>query len=98
MVAIPNDQLAVIGDYNRAKDWVKRNVTPVGNEPFLTSYNGSFLNTTFPALRNIQNALNDAGVGDSIKATVPLNADVYSSPTDQAYPSSGRFRSDINDL
>uniref|UniRef100_A0A6N2N017 Uncharacterized protein n=1 Tax=Salix viminalis TaxID=40686 RepID=A0A6N2N017_SALVM len=27
MVAIPNDQLAVMGDYNRAKDWVKRNVT-----------------------------------------------------------------------
>uniref|UniRef100_A0A6N2MEK0 glucan endo-1,3-beta-D-glucosidase n=1 Tax=Salix viminalis TaxID=40686 RepID=A0A6N2MEK0_SALVM len=71
MVAIPNDQLAVMGDYNRAKDWVKRNVTQ---------------------------RLNDAGVGDSIKATVPLNADVYSSPTDQAYPSSGRFRSDINDL
>ncbi|KAG6750777.1 hypothetical protein POTOM_045289 [Populus tomentosa] len=132
MVAIPNDQLAVMGDYNRAKDWVKRNVTrynfnggvtikelvytekekwnatlatpkvnwyvAVGNEPFLTSYNGSFLNTTFPALRNIQNALNDAGVGDSIKATVPLNADVYGSPDDQAYPSSGRFRTDINDI
>ncbi|KAJ6858367.1 glucan endo-1,3-beta-glucosidase 8-like [Populus alba x Populus x berolinensis] len=111
MVAIPNDQLAVMGDYNRAKDWVKRNVTrydfnggvaikyvAVGNEPFLKSYNGSFLNTTFPALRNIQNALNDAGVGDSIKATVPLNADVYNSPDDQAYPSSGRFRSDINDI
>jgi hypothetical protein len=70
----------------------------VGNEPFLKSYNGSFLNTTFPALRNIQNALNDAGVGDSIKATVPFNADVYNSPDDQAYPSSGRFRSDINDI
>ncbi|KAI5554725.1 hypothetical protein BDE02_19G034400 [Populus trichocarpa] len=111
MVAIPNDQLAVMGDYNRAKDWVKRNVTrydfdggvtikyvAVGNEPFLKSYNGSFLNTTFPALRNIQNALNDAGVGDSIKATVPFNADVYNSPDDQAYPSSGRFRSDINDI
>ncbi|KAJ6422646.1 hypothetical protein OIU85_003629 [Salix viminalis] len=27
MVAIPNDQLAVMGDYDRAKDWVKRNVT-----------------------------------------------------------------------
>ncbi|KAF9661161.1 hypothetical protein SADUNF_Sadunf19G0038900 [Salix dunnii] len=111
MVAIPNDQLAVMGDYDRAKDWVKRNVTrydfnggvtikyvAVGNEPFLTSYNGSFLNTTFPALRNIQNALNDAGVGDSIKATVPFNADVYNSPDGQAYPSSGRFRSDINDI
>ena len=27
MVAIPNDQLLVMNDYDRAKDWVKRNVT-----------------------------------------------------------------------
>ncbi|KAJ9179925.1 hypothetical protein P3X46_008236 [Hevea brasiliensis] len=111
MVAIPNDQLAAMNDYNRAKDWVQRNVSiynfnggvnikyvAVGNEPFLTTYNGSFLNVTFPALQNIQNALNEAGVGDSIKATVPLNADVYNSPDDQPYPSTGRFRSDISDL
>ncbi|CAI9782716.1 unnamed protein product [Fraxinus pennsylvanica] len=108
MVAIPNDQLAVMGNYNRAKEWVRRNVTrynfnggvnikyvAVGNEPFLTSYNNSFLNTTFPALQNIQNALNDAGVGDSIKATVPLNADVYGSPPDNPIPSAGTFRTDI---
>ena len=50
MVAIPNDQLSAMNDYDRAKDWVKRNVTrynfkggvnikyvAVGNEPFLTS-------------------------------------------------------------
>lgn len=108
MVAIPNDQLAVMGNYNRAKEWVRRNVTrynynggvnikyvAVGNEPFLTSYNNSFLNTTFPALQNIQNALNDAGLGDSIKATVPLNADVYGSPPDNPIPSAGTFRTDI---
>ncbi|XP_019160207.1 PREDICTED: glucan endo-1,3-beta-glucosidase 8-like [Ipomoea nil] len=108
MVAIPNDQLLAMNDYDRAKDWVKRNVTrynfkggvnikyvAVGNEPFLTSYNNSFINTTFPALQNIQNALNDAGVGDNIKATVPLNADVYNSPEDNPVPSAGRFRQDI---
>lgn len=54
------------------------------------------MNTTFPALQNIQNALNDAGLGDKIKATVPLNADVYESPKDNPVPSAGRFRSDIN--
>lgn len=27
MVAIPNDQLSAMNDYDRAKDWVKRNVT-----------------------------------------------------------------------
>ncbi|XP_022974227.1 glucan endo-1,3-beta-glucosidase 8-like [Cucurbita maxima] len=111
MVAIPNDQLVAMGDYNRAKQWVQRNVSrytfdggvtikyvAVGNEPFLSSYNGSFLNVTFPALQNVQNALNEAGYGDTIKATVPLNADVYNSPVNTPYPSAGRFRSDINGL
>ncbi|KAA8516253.1 hypothetical protein F0562_016546 [Nyssa sinensis] len=111
MVAIPNDQLAVMSNYKRAKEWVRSNVTrynvkggvnikfvAVGNEPFLNSYNNSFLNVTFPALQNIQNALNEAGVGDSIKATLPLNADVYNSPVDNPVPSAGRFRSDINGL
>lgn len=108
MVAIPNADLSAMGTYARAKDWVRRNVTrynfqggvnikyvAVGNEPFLTSYNNSFVNTTFPALQNIQNALNEAGFGDSIKATVPLNADVYGSPETNPVPSAGRFRPDI---
>ncbi|CAN4096940.1 unnamed protein product [Withania somnifera] len=111
MVAIPNDQLSSMNDYDRAKDWVRRNVTrynfkggvnikyvAVGNEPFLTSYNNSFINTTFPALQNIQNSLNEAGLGSSVKATVPLNADVYFSPDSNPVPSAGKFREDINDL
>lgn len=67
----------------------------VGNEPFLTSYNGSFVKSTFPALQNVQKALDEAGVGDKIKATVPLNADVYESSSDK--PSDGDFRADIKD-
>ncbi|GAB2211180.1 hypothetical protein Droror1_Dr00016472 [Drosera rotundifolia] len=111
MVAIPNDQLAAMNDYSRAKSWVKKNVTrfhfnggvdikyvAVGNEPFLSSYNGSFLNITLQALKNIQNALNAAGLGSTVKATVPQNADVYQSPSDNNVPSVGRFRSDISDL
>ncbi|CAI0384028.1 unnamed protein product [Linum tenue] len=111
MVAIPNDQLQAMTDYGNAQEWVKRNISrfnfnggvnikyvAVGNEPFLKTYNNSFINVTFPALQNIQNALNEADVGDTIKATVPLNADVYMSPDDQPYPSAGRFRPDINDL
>lgn len=59
MVAIPNDQLAAMNDYSRAKSWVKKYATrfhfnggvnikyvAVGKEPFLSSYNGSFLNGT----------------------------------------------------
>uniref|UniRef100_A0A0D9W014 glucan endo-1,3-beta-D-glucosidase n=1 Tax=Leersia perrieri TaxID=77586 RepID=A0A0D9W014_9ORYZ len=111
MVAIPNVMLDTITDYDSAKDWVRRNVSrynfdggvsikyvAVGNEPFLASYNGTFDKVTLPALMNIQNALNEAGLGDVIKATVPLNADVYNSPADSPVPSSGRFRADIADL
>ncbi|KAK4776326.1 hypothetical protein SAY86_005014 [Trapa natans] len=106
MLGIPNDQLANMAftaDY--AKDWVKENVTQnlddgviikyvaVGNEPFLTSYNGTNLESTLPALQNIQMALDEAGHGGTIKATVPHNADVYESPSNK--PSDGRFRNDI---
>ncbi|KAF6149488.1 hypothetical protein GIB67_011389 [Kingdonia uniflora] len=110
MVAIPNDQLSHFSkDFDNAKDWVKENVTKhlykggvdikyvaVGNEPFLKTYNGSFLNTTFPALKNIQKALDAAGIGNKIKATIPLNADVYDSSNDK--PSTGKFRKDIRGL
>ncbi|KAK6258993.1 Glycoside hydrolase family 17 - like 1 [Theobroma cacao] len=109
MLGIPNDQLKTMAnDYGAAEDWVKENLTrhlhdggvnikyvAVGNEPFLSSYNGSFTEYTFPALRNVQKALNDAGIGDKIKATVPLNADVYESGSN--IPSEGAFRSDIKD-
>lgn len=111
MVAIPNNMLAIMNDYDAAKNWVDKNVSrynfdggvlikyvAVGNEPFLAAYNGSFINTTFPALQNIQNALNEAGLGDTVKATVPLNADVYNSPPTNAVPSAGRFRADISDI
>ncbi|KAL6851657.1 hypothetical protein ACP4OV_020221 [Aristida adscensionis] len=108
MLAAPNDQLAALArDPRRARDWVRDNVTAnlhagvdvryvaVGNEPFLKSYNGSFINITFPALKNMQRALDEAGFGQSVKAVVPLNADVYSSPENKPVPSAGSFRKDI---
>ncbi|XP_020099075.1 glucan endo-1,3-beta-glucosidase 8-like [Ananas comosus] len=107
MLAIPNDQLArVAASYDHARQWVKHNVSnhdhdggvrikyvAVGNEPLLKSYNGSFTTTIFPALKNIQRALDEA-----IRYSVPLNADVYNSPADDPVPSSGNFRSDIRPL
>ncbi|RLM69091.1 glucan endo-1,3-beta-glucosidase 8-like [Panicum miliaceum] len=108
MVAVPNDLLAAVADYGRAREWVKENVTryafdggvdirfvAVGNEPFLRAYNGSFDRVTVPALRNIQRALDEAGHGGRVKATVPVNADVYDSPPGDPVPSAGRFRADV---
>lgn len=65
----------------------------VGNEAFLKSYNGSYIGITFPAMQNIQKAINKAGFGDIIKVTTALNADVYESSSDK--PSNGVFRADI---
>ncbi|KAI5073146.1 hypothetical protein GOP47_0011159 [Adiantum capillus-veneris] len=106
IVAIPNNMLQQIADTDSgaADSWVTRKIVhyafeggvkfkyvAVGNEPFLTSYNGTFLNLTFPALQNIQNALNNANLGDKIRATVPMNADVLEN---SALPSQGTFRND----
>ncbi|KAJ8486077.1 hypothetical protein OPV22_018562 [Ensete ventricosum] len=109
MVGIPNDMLAVLAtSFKAAQNWVSKNVSEyiddgvniryvaVGNEPFLQTYNGSFLQTTFPALQNVQGALTKAGLSSQVKVTIPLNADVYESSSDR--PSDGDFRSDIHDL
>ncbi|XP_010536989.1 PREDICTED: glucan endo-1,3-beta-glucosidase 6 [Tarenaya hassleriana] len=110
MVGIPNDMLSSLASSLKAAEkWVSKNVSThlstdtvniryvaVGNEPFLETYNGSYLKTTFPALRNIQIALVKAGLQNQVKVTVPLNADVYESST--GLPSGGDFRSDIRDL
>ncbi|KAK4417337.1 Glucan endo-1,3-beta-glucosidase 8 [Sesamum alatum] len=109
MLGVPNNQLASLAkNYDKAKEYVKENVTlaykagvyiryvAVGNEPFLKSYNGSNHDTTFPAMQNVQKALNEEGYGDKIKVTTPQNADVYDSGLQG--PSAGQFRSDIRDI
>ncbi|KAI9108695.1 hypothetical protein K1719_020342 [Acacia pycnantha] len=108
IVGIPNDQLDKIAHKNiYAEHWVKENVTQhlhdnvnikyiaVGNEAFLTSYNGSFIKVTYPAMVNIQKALEKAGHADKVKVTTPMNADVYESSSNK--PSDGKFRDEIFD-
>ncbi|XP_073154629.1 glucan endo-1,3-beta-glucosidase 6-like [Henckelia pumila] len=110
MVGIPNDMLSSFASSPKAAEkWVSENVShhmttnnviiryvAVGNEPFLATYNGSFLGTTYPALKNVQDALNKARLSNQVKVTVPLNADVYSTST--TFPSGGDFRTDIHDF
>ncbi|XP_037441903.1 glucan endo-1,3-beta-glucosidase 6-like [Triticum dicoccoides] len=109
MVGIPNDMLSdLAGSTKAAERWVTANVSKhvndgvdirlvaVGNEPFLQTFNGTYLNTTFPAMQNIQAALMSAGLGSQVKVTVALNADVYQSSSGK--PSDGDFRADIHGL
>ncbi|KAK9268911.1 hypothetical protein L1049_000676 [Liquidambar formosana] len=112
MLAIPNYMLQEMSeDPMAAASWVEANVTSyhytggvnikyvaVGNEPFLQTYNGTFLKYTLPALRNIQHALNHQGLGSKVKVTVPFNADIYYSPDSNPKPSAGDFRPEIRDL
>ncbi|XP_047327727.1 glucan endo-1,3-beta-glucosidase 5-like [Impatiens glandulifera] len=107
MVGIPNEMLNnLANNLNDAEKWVQKNVSvhissnkvdirhvAVGNEPFLSTYNGSYLDITLPAMQNIQAALIKAGLSNQVKVTVPLNADVYQSST--TLPSTGDFRADI---
>ncbi|KAK4342385.1 hypothetical protein RND71_038201 [Anisodus tanguticus] len=85
-------------DYDTLRLWeilgLKLWYVAVGNEPFLETYNGSYLRTTFPDLQNVQTALIKAGHGNQVKVTVPLNADVYESAC--SLPSGGDFRADIH--
>lgn len=110
MVGIPNEMLWTLANsLGAAEKWVEKNVSShvssnsvdikyvaVGNEPFLSQLNGTFLSTTFPALQNIQAALIKGGLGNRVKVTIPLNADVYQSSNEK--PSTGDFRQDIHDL
>ncbi|GAB4832938.1 hypothetical protein Ancab_006958 [Ancistrocladus abbreviatus] len=112
MLAIPNYMLEEMSeDPDAAASWVDANVTSynynggvnikyvaVGNEPLLQTYNGTYLKYTLPALKNIQQALNHAGHGDQIKATIPFNADIYYSPDSNPIPSAGDFRPEIRDI
>lgn len=110
MVGIPNEMLSSLANsMDAAERWVEKNVSAyvssnsvdiryvaVGNEPFLPTLNGTFVAVTFPALKNIQAALIKAGLGSRVRVTIPFNANVYQSSTEN--PSTGNFRPDIHDL
>ncbi|KAI4296079.1 hypothetical protein L6164_036068 [Bauhinia variegata] len=108
MVGIPNEMLALVSSSPAAADmWVRQNITTymgkggadiryiaVGNEPFLTSYNGQFQNLVMPAIRNIQQSLVKANLAGYVKIVVPCNADAYES----SLPSQGAFRPELTQI
>ncbi|GAV82066.1 Glyco_hydro_17 domain-containing protein/X8 domain-containing protein [Cephalotus follicularis] len=113
MLGIPNYMLKELSEDSgvAAASWVDANVSSycytggvhikyvaVGNEPFLRTYNGTYLDLILPALKNIQQALNHFGLGSHVKATVPFNADIYNSPESNPVPSAGDFRPEAREL
>ncbi|PKI71467.1 hypothetical protein CRG98_008140 [Punica granatum] len=108
MVGIPNDLLAILSSSPAASDlWVRQNVSAyvgkdgvdiryvaVGNEPFLTSYAGQYVNYVVPTLLNLQQSLAKANLAGSVKLVVPCNADAY----EANLPSQGAFRPELTDI
>eukprot|EP00250_Pteridium_aquilinum_P024415 c2904_g1_i1 orf=2-1141(-) len=103
-VGIPNVLLISMADFSQANLWVQNNVVrfqlsgtqiryvAVGNEPFNRAYNETYSASIYPALKNIQRALIDTNMGDQVKVTVPLNADILSNTRS---PSQAVLREDI---
>lgn len=108
MVGISNDMLGLLSSSPVAADlWVRENVSryavkggvniryvAVGNEPFLSNYQGQFQNFVLPALLNLQQSLTKANLASYVKLVVPCNADAYES----SLPSQGAFRPELTPL
>jgi hypothetical protein len=64
----------------------------------LLSFNSTYDNVTFtcPALQDVQKTYDNDGVGDKIRATAGLNADVHESSSNK--PSDGSFWNNIKDI
>ncbi|XP_074583096.1 glucan endo-1,3-beta-glucosidase 5-like [Curcuma longa] len=109
MVGIPNELLGVLASSAAASDlWVSQNVTrymgkggadiryiAVGNEPFLTSYQGQYQSLVLPAMLNIQQSLARVNLAGYTKVVVPCNADAYQSVS---VPSQGMFRPELTQI
>ncbi|XP_002970359.2 glucan endo-1,3-beta-glucosidase 8 [Selaginella moellendorffii] len=113
MVAVPNDLLEDMAFSEKAaRRFVRRNITKflshqdgvniryiaVGNEPFLKAYNGSYEDVTIPAIRNMQQAIEQAGIQHKVTLVVPLNADILTNSGNSGKPSQGAIRPDIRRL
>lgn len=73
---------------------MKSRYIAVGNEPFLTSYQGQFQSYVLPAMLNLQQSLAKANLAGYIKLVVPCNADAY----EASHPSEGAFRPELTQI
>lgn len=107
MLDVPNTDLqGVAASQANANTWVQNNVKNYGNVKFryivvgneVTPYNSDtskYTNYILPAIKNIQNAINSAGLGSQIKVSTAFDFGILG----VSYPpSKGAFRSDIGNF
>ncbi|KAH7660272.1 Glycoside hydrolase family 17 protein [Dioscorea alata] len=108
MIGIPNEMLATLSSSPAVADlWVSQNVSryavkggvniryiAVGNEPFLSNYQGQFQSFVLPAMVNLQQSLAKVNLAGYVKLVVPCNADAY----EASLPSQGSFRPELTQI
>ncbi|MCO5593649.1 hypothetical protein L7F22_047665, partial [Adiantum nelumboides] len=88
----------------QANLWVQNNVVrfrlsekkiryvAVGDEPFKKGCNDTYSASTYHALKNIQQTLDNANIQDQVKATIPISFDVI---LNASLPSQANFKEDL---
>ncbi|CAI9783410.1 unnamed protein product [Fraxinus pennsylvanica] len=104
-ISLSNFVLHMINSSAAAEEWIQKSVIKfrsqnvdiryvnVGAEPLSTSFTNKTYDNVIDALKLIQTALNDAGYGDLVKATIPHYTDVVTHRSMK--PSAAYFRDDI---
>ncbi|KAI3738125.1 hypothetical protein L2E82_28144 [Cichorium intybus] len=100
MIGVPNDVLQSLNDQGAANTWVRNNIqnypdvnfryVAVGNEvdPDPSHGTSQYVNFVLPAMQNVQNAINAAGLGNQIKVSTATYTGLLGSsfpPSDGAF-------------
>ncbi|KAL7616978.1 hypothetical protein Lser_V15G01901 [Lactuca serriola] len=102
MIGVPNDALQSLNDQGAANTWVRNNIQnypdvrfkyiAVGNEVDPNNGNSQYVNFVLQAMRNVQNAINAAGLQNQIKVSTAT----YTGLLGVSYPpSDGAFNDNV---
>ncbi|KAL4560379.1 hypothetical protein LXL04_032529 [Taraxacum kok-saghyz] len=102
IIGVPNDALQSLNDQGTANTWVSNNIVnypdvnfkyiAVGNEVDPNNGDAQYVNFVLPAMRNVQNAISAAGLGNQIKVSTATYSGLLGSSSP---PSDGAFKANV---